>query len=100
MSTIPPMENDPEAYEQAADRVTADADQEVWVVQRKRGDEWSVSAVLTSYEDAQEYIEDLRTFSENCPEGAPEEYARKQIAMRVGGPNSPTKLFSEWPPDK
>jgi len=91
--------NDPETYQKAADRVTCEPDQEVWVVERKRGDEWSVSAVLTSYEDAREYAKDLRDFSENCPEDSPEEYCRKQISIRHGGRKSPTKMFETYPPE-
>lgn len=92
-------ENDPEAYQKAADRVTADPDQEVWVVQRKRGDEWSVSAVFTSYDDAREYVNDLKDFAENCPEDSPEEYCRKQISIRHGSRKSPTKMFETYPPE-
>lgn len=99
MSDIPPTENDAEAYREAADRVTADADAEVWVVQERRGDEWSVAAVLPTYDDAEAYIEDLRTFKENCPEDSPEEFCRSRASFRVGSRHSPTKLFEEWPPD-
>lgn len=93
-------ENDPETYEKAAERVTAEPDQQVWVVQRKRGDEWSVSAVLTSYEDAEEYVNDLRDFAENCPEGSPEEYCRMQITTKHGSRKSPTKMFETYPPER
>lgn len=93
-------ENDPEAYREAADRVTVNSDRDVWVVQERRGDEWSVAAVLTSYEDAQAYMEDARTFGNNCPEGASEEYARRTCSFRYGSRDSPNKLYETWPPEE
>ena len=100
MSDVPLEENDPDAYRRAADRVTAESDRDVWVVQEKRGDEWRVAAVLTSYEDAQAYIEDARDFSENCPEDAPEKFSRRKRAFRHGSRKSPNKLYEQWPPDE
>lgn len=91
-------ENDPEAYDKAADRVTADADRGVWVVEENRGNGWSVSAVLTSHEDARAYVQDARDFVENCPEDAPESFSRSTIRFRYGGRSSPKKLFESWPP--
>lgn len=95
----PASENDPETYQESAGRVTAESDRDVWVVQEKIGGGWRVAAVLTSYDDAQAYMADLRDFSENCPEDAPEEYCRRNIEFRYGSRDSPTKMFEEWPPD-
>ena len=92
-------ENDPEAYEQAADRVTADADRDVWVVERKVGDEWRVTAVFTSYRDAEAFTQDYRDFAENCPEDTPSKYARKTVSFRLGGRKSPKSLYESWPPE-
>jgi len=96
---IPHDDNDPAAYRQAADRVTADSDRDVWVVESNPGSGWRVAAVLTSYEDAEAYIEDAREFSENCPENAPERHARNTIRFRHGGRKSPNRLYETWPPE-
>jgi hypothetical protein len=94
-------ENDPEAYHEAADRVTADSDRDVWVVQKRHSEsqEWSVAAVLTSYQDVRAYMDDFQTFSENCPKDSPEEHCRSAVHFRVGSPNSPTNMYESWPPD-
>lgn len=99
MIDTPIEPNDPEAYEQAAEKVTAESDRDVWVVQESRGDEWHVAAVLTSYEDAQAYMEDARDFAENCPTGSPERFSRRTVGFRYGGRDSPTKMFESWPPE-
>ena len=91
-------ENDPALYREAADRVTAGGHEAVWVVQVKTADEWRVSAVLTSYDDADAYADDLRDFHENCPEGA-EEHGRTTVRIQHGSRRSPTKLYETWPPD-
>jgi hypothetical protein len=93
--------NNPESYQQAAERVTADPDKDVWVVlhRAKEQQDWKVGAVLTSYEDAEAYAKDLRDFQENCPEDAPEDLCRHTVQLRHGGRKSPTKLFESWPPD-
>ena len=91
--------NDPIAYQRGANRVTSDADADVWVVQESRGEDWRVSAVLTSYEDAEAYIEDARDFIENCPEDAPEDFCRRTVSFRLDGRKSPTSLYESWPPD-
>jgi len=93
-------ENDPEAYEKAGELVTTESDRDVWVVQCRydKSQDWRVAAVLTSYEDAEAFIEDHRDFIENCPEGAPETFARNSAYYRLGSRNSPNKFFETWPP--
>jgi hypothetical protein len=91
--------NDPEAYERAAERVTADPDDEFWVVEQNFGDGWRVAAVLGSYAAADAYIEDARDFGENCPADAPEDKCRTTVSYRHGGRKSPTKFFESWPPE-
>lgn len=92
-------ENDAEAYEQAAERVTAEPDAEYWVVEQNFGDGWRVAAVLGSYAAADAYIEDARAFAENCPADAPEDKCRTTVSYRHGGRKSPTKFFKSWPPE-
>jgi hypothetical protein len=92
-------ENDAEAYERAAERVTAPADEDVWVVEQNFGDGWRVAAVLGSYAAADAYIDDARDFAENCPADAPEDKCRTTVSYRHGGRKSPTKFFESWPPE-
>jgi len=91
--------NDPEAYQRAADRVTAAPDDEFWVVEQNFGDGWRVAAVLGSYAAADAYIDDARDFAENCPADAPEDKCRTTVSYRHGGRKSPTKFFESWPPE-
>lgn len=87
-------------YDADGDRILADGDREVWVVERSRGDTWSTAAVLTSYDDAQRYTEDLREFTNTYPDGFPEEHETEtSVRIRHGGRRSPTKLFESWPPE-
>jgi len=78
------------------ERVFEDADRDVWVVERNPGGGWQVSAVLTSFEDAQRYEQDLRAFL-NDQEGIPEEF-QHEVRTRHGGRGSPTKMWEEYPP--
>ena len=78
------------------ERIFEDADRDVWVVERNPGGGWRVSAVLTSFEDAQRYEQDLRAFF-NDQEGIPEEF-QHEVRTRHGGLNSPTKMWEEYPP--
>lgn len=91
-------ENNPGAYQKAADRVTSNGDRDVWVVEEKRGDEWRVAAVLTSHEDAEAYVDDKRDFIENCPEDAPEDFCRSTVSFRYSGRRSSKALYESWPP--
>jgi len=95
----PVLENDPDAYHTAAERVTTDGD-DVWVVSVSTGKDWRVSAVFGSYESAEAYINDHRNFVENCPEDANEEYARQTAKYRLSGVNSPKDYYDSWPPDE
>lgn len=97
---VPITENDPKAYREAAEKLTSDGDDEMWVVQVKYAEnqDWRVSAILPTYEDAQQYINDHRTFTENCSEDMPEEFGRKTAYYRYGSRDSPTKVFETWPP--
>lgn len=87
-------------YRQVADRVTADGDRDVWVVEYKTSSEWKVSAVLTSYADAEAYEEDLREFITSYPDDVPERFRIDEVRTRHGGRRSPTKFYEEWPPDE
>jgi hypothetical protein len=91
--------NDPEAYAEAVELVTADGDREVFVVETNQGGGWSVAAVFTSYADVEAYIEDYRDFTEHCPEDAPEDHCRNTIRFRHGSRQSPTPLYESWPPE-
>jgi len=98
----PVKENDPAAYQKAADKVTAESDKEVYVVEKRydNNQSYRVAGVLTSYSDAQAYMEDLRDFHENCPEDTPEQFGRKQVMFRVSTRQSPNKLYENWPPEE
>lgn len=81
-------------------RVFSDADQDVWVVERNPGSGWRVSAVLTSYEDAKRYRDDLRQVLNEYPDEFPEEYKTEyDVKIRHGGRDSPTGLYESWPPE-
>jgi len=97
----PYSDNDPEAYQEAAGRVTTDPDQDVWVVQYRLNDsqKWRVAAVVGSYEAAQAYMNDYRAFAENCPEDSPDDLCRNTVRIRFGTHHSPNKFYETWPPD-
>lgn len=78
------------------ERILEDSDRDVWVVEENRGSGWIVSAVLTSFEDAQRYERDLRAFMSDQDE-IPEEF-QHEVRTRHGGRNSPTKMWEEYPP--
>jgi len=84
-------------YSDGTGRILAEPDRKVWVVEENTGSGWSVSAVLTSYEDAEQYEEDLREFTRNHNQNIPDDFEIK-IETRHGGRRSPTKMFEEWPP--
>lgn len=89
----------PEEVQQAWDRITADADRDVWVVERNPGSGWRVSAVLASYDEAEQYRDDLRTAMEHYPEDFPERFKTDyDIRIRHGSRKSGTKMFEEYPP--
>ena len=89
----------PAEIQQAWDRITADPDREVFVVERNPGSGWRVSAVLTGYEDAAQYADDLMDAMNHCPEDFPEEFHHgDSVRIRYGGIRSATKMFEEYPP--
>lgn len=79
--------------------VLADADRDVWVVERNPGSGWRVSAVLTSFEEAEQYEQDLREWHEESNENMPEEL-HHDLRTRHGGRKSPTKMFEKYPPEE
>ena len=75
--------------------ILADPDREVWVVEQNPGSGWRVSAVLTSFADAEAYEDDLRKFNEDMET----RFRSAGIKTRHGGRNSPTKMFETYPPE-
>lgn len=93
-------DNDAEAVERAKERVFAEPDREVWVVERNPGSGWRVSAVLPTHEDAERYRDDLRTVLNNYPEEFPEEFKTDHtFRIRQGGRHSPTPMWESYPPE-
>jgi len=91
-----PGEPDVEA---AKERLFADPDREVWVVERNPGSEWRVSAVFASYDDADDYAADLRVVANNYPEDFPESFeSETEVRIRHGSRKSGTKMFGSYPP--
>lgn len=81
-------------------RVFAEPDREVWVVERNPGSGWRVSAVLSSYDDAEQYRDDLREVMNTYPEDFPEDFKREdEFRIRHGSRQSGTKMFEEYPPE-
>jgi len=74
--------------------IPAESDTDVWVVEYNPGSGWRVSAVFTSWEDADKYEDDLRDFIQSDVD----EYSPDSIRTRHGGRKSPTKFFETWPP--
>jgi hypothetical protein len=87
----------PDDVQAARNRVLAESDRDVWVVERNPGSGWRVCAVLPSFEAAQRYEEDLRTVMNHCPEDFPEKYF-SEIRTRHGSRQSPTTMFDDYPP--
>jgi hypothetical protein len=91
-----PGEPDVEA---ARNRVFADSDRDVWVVERNPGSGWRVSAVLADYDDAEDYAADLRVVLNNYPEKFPEEFkSDTEVRIRHGTRRSGSKMFESYPP--
>jgi hypothetical protein len=69
------------------------------VVERNPGSGWRVSAVLTNYEDAEKYADDLMDAMNHCPDDFPEEFHHGcSVRLRHGSKRSATKMFEEYPP--
>jgi hypothetical protein len=85
--------------EAAKERVFTEADREVWVVERSRGSGWRVSAVFSTYDDADDYAADLRVVANNYPEDFPERFeSETEVRIRHGSRKSGTEMFESYPP--
>jgi len=92
-----PGEPDVEA---AKERVFADGDREVWVVERTQGTGWSVSAVFATYDDAEDYATDLRIVANSYPEDFPGRFEDDtKVRIRHGSRKSGTMMYEEYPPE-
>lgn len=89
------------AIERAKERVLSDGDRVVWVVERNPGSGWRVSAVLASWDAAEQYREDLFAVMNHYPEEFPEEFQHEtEVRIRSGSRGSPTKMFESYPPEE
>lgn len=87
--------------DEAKRRVLGEADREVWVVERNPGSGWRVSAVLASYDEAEQYSADLRQVANHFPDEFPEEFKREtEVRIRRGGRKSGTKMWENYPAEK
>lgn len=85
--------------EAARERVFADPDQEVWVVERDPGSGWRTSAVFADYDDADDYVADLQVVLNNYSDEFPERFkSETEVRIRNNSRNSPTKMFESYPP--
>ena len=85
--------------EVAKERVFADSDRTVWVVERNRGSGWGVSAVFANYDDADHYAADLRVVANNYAEDFPKRFeSETEVRIRHGSRKSGTKMFESYPP--
>ena len=83
----------------AKERVFSKPEREVWVVERNPGSGWRVSAVFASYNDAEDYRNDLRVTANNYPDEFPEKFKTEdRVRIRHGSRKSGTKFFEEYPP--
>lgn len=86
--------------EAAKERVFAEPDDEVWVVERNPGSGWRVTAVFDSYRAADDYTADLRVVLNSYPEEFPEKFKQDtDVRIRHGSIKSGTKFFADYPPD-
>ena len=86
--------------QKAKRRVFGEYDREVWVVERNPGSGWRVSAVFSTYDDADDYAADLRVVMNHYSDGFPEDFKHEtDVRIRHGSRKSGTKMFETYPPE-